>query len=104
MFSLSVVAADDTVQAAADVCHCLAEPYQHADTVIAALSEAQSSGDLSTVTEAQDKLMSVINSAQLCMEKLQEKYPHINRDQQLQAEVMKLAEEQCPNPLGNYAQ
>ncbi|MGF1703847.1 hypothetical protein L4D09_26505 [Photobacterium makurazakiensis] len=104
IFNFTAMANDDTSQAADDVCQCLQEPYQQAELVISAFSEAQQSGDLSTVTQTQDQLMNIINTAELCMERLQIKYPEINKDQAQQEKVMLLTDELCPNPLNKYRQ
>ncbi len=40
-----------------------------------------------------------MNTSELCIEGLSKKYPDISADESLQSEVMRIADEKCPNPL-----
>lgn len=92
----------DTQAAADDVCACLKAPYALVEKVSVDLKAAQASGDYPKMTQAQGEMMSVMNAASNCFEALPAKYPAINQSQQLQAEVMALAEKQCPNPASGF--
>ncbi|MGR5148443.1 hypothetical protein ACQKP8_18080 [Photobacterium alginatilyticum] len=85
--------------AADDVCVCLEGPYQHAEETLALVNEALQSGDMSKILASQDEMMKVMNTSELCIEDLSKKYPDISADESLQKEVMRIADEKCPNPL-----
>jgi len=91
--------ASDLDAAADDVCTCLEAPYQHAEETLALVNEALKSGDMSKIMTSQDEMMKVMNTSELCIEELGKKYPDISADESLQAEVMRIADEKCPNPL-----
>ena len=91
-------AAPDLNEAAADVCDCLEAPYAQAQQAMELISAAQASGDTSALIAAQGEMMGVINASNLCFQALPQKYPEINQSQELQAQVMSIVDQQCPNP------
>jgi len=91
--------AADLDAAADDVCVCLEVPYQHAEEILVLVNEALKSGDISKILASQDEMMEVMNTSELCIEGLSKKYPDISADESLQSEVMRIADEKCPNPL-----
>lgn len=102
-WSLSSFAmAADLHAAANDVCSCLEAPYQLAEQAISELQQAHSSGDYSNLMLAQGDMMDVMNAANQCFEQLPTKYPDIAQSDQLKAQVMAIAEQQCPNPAANF--
>ncbi|MGF1875669.1 hypothetical protein L4D77_10115 [Photobacterium frigidiphilum] len=96
-----VSATTDKEQAAKDVCKCLKEPYSEANKALELINNANASGELSKILSSQEELMKVINTSQKCLEDLYIKYPEIDKDTALQAEVITLADSNCPNPLNN---
>jgi len=94
-------ATTDTEQAAKDVCKCLEEPYSEANKALELINNANASGELSKILSSQEELMKVINTSQKCLEDLYIKYPEINKDTTLQAEVITITDKECPNPLNN---
>ena len=97
-FSLTWAAPNLNV-AAEDVCECLEAPYAQAQKAMELISAAQASGDTSALIAAQGEMMSVINASSQCFEALTEKYPEIVQSEDLQIQVMNIADEQCPNPV-----
>ncbi len=95
-------AAPDLNEAADDVCKCLEEPYAQAQEAMELLEAAQQSGDMSALVSAQGEMMGVIGASSQCFDALAQKYPEINQSEELQVEVMQLAEEQCPNPAEQF--
>ena len=91
-------AAPDLNEAAQDVCDCLEAPYAQAQQAMELISAAQASGDMSALVAAQCEMMGVINASNQCFEALPAKYPEINQSEELQQQVMNMADEQCPNP------
>ncbi|EAS41054.1 hypothetical protein [Photobacterium profundum] len=94
-----ISATTDTEQAAKDVCKCLEEPYSEASKALELINNADESGELSKILSSQEELMKIINTSQKCLENLYIKYPEINKDTTLQAEVITITDETCPNPL-----
>ncbi len=91
-------AAPDLNEAADDVCDCLEAPYAQIQQAIELISAAQASGDMSALVAAQGEMMGVINASNHCFDALTEKYPEISQSEELQKQVMSIADEQCPNP------
>ncbi len=91
-------ATPDLNAAAEDVCLCLEEPYAQAQQAMELISAAQASGDTSALIAAQGEMMGVIGASAQCFEALPAKYPEINQSQELQQQVMAIADEKCPNP------
>ena len=91
-------AAPDLNEAAEDVCDCLEAPYAQAQQAMELISAAQASGDMSALIAAQGEMMGVINASNQCFDALTEKYPEISQSEELQQQVMNIADEQCPNP------
>ncbi len=91
-------AAPDLNEAADDVCDCLEAPYAQAQQAMELISAAQASGDMSALIAAQGEMMGVINASNQCFDALTEKYPEISQSEELQQQVMNIADEQCPNP------
>ncbi|WP_157134395.1 hypothetical protein [Photobacterium profundum] len=96
-----VSATTDKEQAAKDVCKCLEEPYSEANKALELINNANASGELSKILSSQEELMKVINTSQKCLEDLYIKYPEIDKDTALQADVIAIADKNCPNPLNN---
>ncbi len=96
-YSLAWAATDLNV-AADDVCDCLEAPYAQVQQAMELISAAQASGDMSTLIAAQGEMMGVINASNQCFDALTEKYPEISQSEELQQQVMNIADEQCPNP------
>jgi len=97
-FSSVVLAAPDVNKAAEDVCECLKEPYIQVSKAMELIKAAQASGDTSALMAAQGEMMSVLNASSQCFEDLTKKYPEIVKSDELQAQVMLMADKQCPNP------
>lgn len=91
-------ATPDLDVAAEDVCECLEAPYAQAEKAMELISTAQASGDMSTLVSAQGEMMGVIDASNQCFNALTEKYPEIAQSEDLQEQVMDIADEQCPNP------
>ncbi len=83
-----VSAAPDLHDAAKDACKCLKEPYDQVKRAIESTNKAKTSGDM----------MKAINASNRCLEALVERYPEIDRSDELKDKVMDLMEELCPNP------
>ena len=96
-------AAPDLNEAAEDVCDCLEAPYAQTQQAIALISAAQASGDMSALIAAQGEMMGVINASNQCFDALTEKYPEISQSEELQQQVMDIADEQCPNPAATMS-
>lgn len=94
-------AAPDLNKAAKDVCDCLKAPYAQIEQAKKLINAAQASGDMSALVTAQGEMMGVIGASGRCFESLTKKYPEINQDQQLQQQVMGIADKQCPNPAAS---
>lgn len=90
--------APDLNEAAEDVCDCLEAPYAQIQQAMELISAAQASGDMSALIAAQGEMMGVINASNQCFDALTEKYPEISQSEELQQQVMNIADEQCPNP------
>ncbi|MCU7868626.1 MAG: hypothetical protein KZQ98_08825 [Candidatus Thiodiazotropha sp. (ex Lucinoma borealis)] len=91
-------AAPDLNEAAEDVCDCLEAPNAQAQQAMELISAAQASGDMSALIAAQGEMMGVINASSQCFDALADKYPEINQSEELQQQVMNIADVQCPNP------
>ncbi len=91
-------ATPDLNEAAEDVCDCLEAPYAQVQQAMELITAAQASGDMSALMAAQGEMMGVINVGNQCFEALTEKYPEISQSEELQEQVMNIADEQCPNP------
>ena len=91
-------AATDLNEAAENVFDCLEAPYAQVQQAMELISAAQVSGDLSALIAAQGEMMGVINASNQCFGALTEKYPEISQNEELQQQVMNIADEQCPNP------
>ena len=100
---LSLAWADPDLNEAADgVCECLKEPYEQAEKAMSLISAAQQSGDMSALVAAQGEMMGVINASNACFQALAQEYPEIDQSEDLQEQVMAIANEQCPNPAGDF--
>ena len=95
-------AAPNLNEAADGVCECLKEPYAQAQKAMELIDTAQQSGDMSALVSAQGEMMGVINASNQCFETLAQKYPKIDQSEELKEQVMEIAEEQCPNPAGDF--
>ncbi len=93
-------AAPDLNEAAEDVCNCLEAPYAQLQQAMELISAAQASGDMSALVAAQSEMMGVMNASSQCFDALTEKYPEISQSEELQQQVMDIAEKHCPNPAG----
>ena len=91
-------AASDLNKAAEDVCNCLKAPYAQVQQAMELIRAAQASGDMSALIAAQGEMMGVINASNQCFDALTEKYPEISQSEELQQQVMNIADKQCPNP------
>ncbi len=94
--------ATDVQKVANDTCSCLKEPYIAVEKMLSDIAIAKSSGDFSKIKQAQAEMMGVVNASQDCFEKLPKKYPEIDTNEELQAEVTALVRSQCPNPARNF--
>ena len=102
LFSANTWAVD--LQAAADdVCACLEAPYEIVEKALGEIQNAQSTGDYSRMMEAQGEMMGVMNASNACFSALPEKYPEVDKDDELKEKVMQLADQQCPNPASGYS-
>ena len=88
----------DLNEAAADVCDCLEAPYAQVQQAMELITAAQASGDMSALMAAQGEMMAVMNVGSQCFDVLTEKYPEISQSEDLQQQVMNIADQQCPNP------
>lgn len=102
VFCWSAACGQDLQAAADDVCACFEEPYQVMEQVLADVAAAQAQGNYAALLEQQGEMLSVMGAAQSCFDELPAKYPEINENQELQDEVMAIANEQCPNPAENF--
>ncbi|MCP4188595.1 MAG: hypothetical protein GY763_13405 [Gammaproteobacteria bacterium] len=91
-------AAPDLNEAANDVCDCLEAPYAQVQQAMELISTAQASGDMSALIAAQGGMMGAISASNQCFDALTEKYPEISQSEELQQQVMNIANQQCPNP------
>ena len=85
-------------QASKDVCACLAEPYRHAEKILANVKQAQAGGNLQEMMARQGELLAVISASTNCFADLAKKYPQIDADDSLERQVMTRAEQHCPRP------
>ncbi|WP_315980457.1 hypothetical protein [Aliamphritea spongicola] len=97
-FSGAALATPDLNEAADDVCACMEAPYAQIEQAMEMLNAAQASGDTSALIAAQGEMLGVINAASQCFNELSVKYPEISQSQDLQQQVMAIADDQCPNP------
>ncbi|WP_261841722.1 hypothetical protein [Aliamphritea ceti] len=97
-FCSIVWATPDLNAAAEDVCDCLEAPYAQVQQAMELFNAAQASGDMSALEAAQGEMMGVINASRQCFKGLTVKYPEISLSEELQHQVMDIADEQCPNP------
>jgi len=102
-FSSMVLAAPNVNEAAEDVCECLKEPYIQVSKAMELSKAAQASGDMSALMAAQGEMMSVMNTSSQCFDDLAKKYPEIVKSDELQAQVMLIADKQCPNPANTMS-
>ena len=91
-------AAHNLNEAAEDVCDCLEAPYAQAQQAMELIIAAQASGDMSALIAAQGEMMGVINASTQCFDALTVQYPEISQSEELQQQVMNIADQQCPNP------
>ena len=85
-------------EAAEDVCKCLKEPYAQAKKAMDLISTAQKSGNMPSLVAAQGEMMGVMSASSRCFDALEVKYPDIAKREELQDQVMKIADKKCPNP------
>ena len=88
----------DLNEAAEDVCDCLEAPYAQVQQAMDLMTAAQASGDMSALIAAQGEMMGVINASNQCFDALTVQYPEISQSEELQQQVMNIADQQCPNP------
>ncbi len=103
-FFSSSLLADNIQDAVDDICNCYKEPYALVDKSVAAIQQAQASGDYAKMAELQGEMMGIMNAASNCFETLPTKYPNIDASKELQDKVMSKANEQCPNPARRIIQ
>lgn len=90
----------DTVNAASkDVCSCLKWPYQAMRESMSEVRDAQIKGNFSQIQSVQNRLLTIIQSAESCISSLTAKYPAIDQSTVLQEKVLEKVEGQCPSPL-----
>ena len=97
--TIPVMAAPNLEDATKDVCKCLKQPQNKLRQAVELIKKAQSSGGMSQIMAAQGDMMGVIKASTRCFEALPEKYPEINRSNELKKRVMVMAKTQCPNPV-----
>ncbi|HBA35464.1 MAG TPA: hypothetical protein DCZ12_15160 [Gammaproteobacteria bacterium] len=98
LFLQATAQAADLSAAATDVCQCLEAPYKKVSEALQRLSEAQASGNMADQATAQGEMMAVMGAAERCFNALPAKYPEIDKSKALQDKVMKMVDQQCPNP------
>ena len=98
LFLQATAQAADLSAAATDVCQCLEAPYKKVSEALERLSEAQASGNGANQATAQGEMMAVMGAAERCFNALPAKYPKIDKNKALQDKVMKMVDQQCPNP------
>ena len=103
-FSFPVWSAPDLDEAADGACDCLKGPYREAEKSLELIRDAQATGDTSKLMAAQGQMMGVINISNRCFAALAEKYPEIDRSDELKRQVMAKTETLCPNPLKEFQQ
>ena len=95
---LPTTAGPNLDQASKDICACLAEPYRHAEKILASVKQAQAGGNLQDMVARQGELLGVLSASTSCFADLAEKYPQIDADDSLKSQVMIRAEQHCPRP------
>lgn len=93
-----LAAAPDLDQAAADACLCLEAPYNELSKALVVVKQAQKTGDMSKLMESQAQMMAILQSSASCFEDLSNKYPEIDKSDDLKKQVMEKTEKKCPNP------
>ncbi len=92
----------DLEAAAEDFCGCMEAPYALIEATAEKMEEAQITGDFDSIMALQNEMMSVMSEASDCFDELPAKYPEIDQSEALQAQVIEMTAEQCPNPAGNF--
>ena len=90
---LSACSSDPAEQAAKEACECLQPIYDQMEQ----LAEAMRSGDSSALSGMQAGMEQATKS-QACMVELQDKYPDIQEDAELQNRMTQRMNELCPQP------
>ena len=103
LFTSLAYAGPDMNAAAKDVCKCLEGPNSQATRFMELASKAQASGDQSDLVSAQDDLKAITEETGRCLGALPDKYPDIDKSEELQKEVMTMAGKQCPNPAAQIS-
>ena len=103
LFINLAIASPNLEEATKDVCACLEEPHNKARQALELIKKAQASGDMSQIMVAQGDMMGVISASTRCFERLPEKYPEIDKSDELKSRVMDMAEKQCPNPTSEFS-
>lgn len=96
---VSTVNAADVKQAANDVCQCLKEPFALLERLLPDFKAAEQTGEFSKLMQAQGEMMNILATATVCLEDLSTRYPNIEQNAELKAEVMAITDRQCPNPM-----
>jgi hypothetical protein len=103
LFTSPVFAGTDLDAAEKDVCRCLEAPQNQAMKMMELFDKAQASGDMSELQAAQDEMQGIIEESGRCFAALPEKYPEIDKSEELQKEVMANAARQCPDPVSQVS-
>ena len=62
------------------------------------ISGSEVTDHMPALIAAQGEMMAVMNAGSQCFDALTVKYPEISQSEELQEQVMNIADEQCPNP------
>ncbi len=103
LFTSLAFAGPDMNAAAKDVCKCLEGPNSQATRFMELAAEAQASGEQSELMAAQDDMKGIMEETSRCFGALPDKYPEIDKSEELRQEVMTMAYKQCPNPASQIS-
>jgi len=82
-----------------NVCSCLEWPYEAMSDATTEVRQAQINGNFSQIQSVQNKLLTIIESAQSCIAAVVDKYPTVDQSFVLQEKVLDKLESQCPSPI-----
>ena len=91
-------AEDDLNAAAADLCKCQEGPNEKSAELMAAIQQAQSTGNFSEIMRIQGEMEAMMGEVEACYDGLSQKYQHIAADDEKKKKVSEIADRKCPNP------
>ena len=83
---------------AKEACKCLEAPHKKTEEMVAALKQAQASGDVSQLMKLQGEMMGIASMTQRCFEELEKKHPDVAKDQARIERINGEIEKSCPAP------